>query len=111
MDAAHGRILVVGEPLEARPGWRILVRPLGICVVTETSYLSMVTAAINLGSIEKEFYWQTTDTKQLIEYLGVLKTAIADNLHMFNQSIIEKPDKIRNSADLCIRNAKKETVV
>ena len=57
MDAVHGRILVVGEPLEARPGWRILVRPLGICVVTETSYLSMVTAAINLGSIEKEFYW------------------------------------------------------
>ena len=43
--------------------------------------------------------------------MGVLKTAVADNLYMFNQSIFEKPDKIRNSADLCIRNAKKETVV
>ena len=85
MDAVHGRILVVGEPLKERPGWRMLVRPLGICVVTETSYVSSVTAAINLGSIEKEFYWQTSDTKLLIEYLGVLKTAVADNLHMFNQ--------------------------
>ena len=52
IEAKNGRILTIGEPLRSRPHWRVLVRPLGICILTETSYVSSVEAAINLGSIE-----------------------------------------------------------
>ena len=59
------------------------MRPLGICILSETSHISTIEAAINLGSIEKEFYWSTSETELLIKYLGLLKTTLADNLHMF----------------------------
>jgi len=83
---------------------------LGICIVTETSYISSVAAAINLGSIEKEFYWATGDTKLLIEYLCLLKTSVAENLHLLNQRILESPRDIRSAANQCLSVAKNEKV-
>ena len=111
LEARNGRILTIGEPLKCQPGWRILVRPLGICVLATTSHISTVEAAINLGSIEKEFYWATHETELLIRYLGLLKTSMTDNLHMFNQRIAESPRTIRQDANKCIMNAKNEQVV
>ena len=98
LEAKYGRILTIGEPLKGQPKWRVLVRPLGICVLTETSYVSTVESAINLGSIEKEFYWATGETELLIKFLGLLKTTMMDNLHIFSQRISESPQTIRQDA-------------
>ena len=76
----------------------MLVRPLGVCIVTNTSYISSVAATINLGSLEKEFYWAMGDTKLLIEYLSVIKTSVAENLHLFGQKVLESPFEIRKAA-------------
>ena len=111
LEADNGRILSIGEPLKCQPHWRILVRPLGICVLTETSHVSTVEAAINLGSIEKEFYWSTSETELLIKYLGLLKTTMADNLHMFSQRVVENPKSIRQAANHCIKSSKNEQVI
>ena len=102
VEAQNGRILAVGEPLGQRPGYRVLVRPLGICIVAETSHVSSVEAAINLGSIEKEFYWATSNSRLMIEYLSTLKTTVADSLYLFNQKIFESPKQVRATATKCI---------
>lgn len=89
----------------------MLVRPLGICIVSETSYISSIEAAINLGSNEREFYWATSDTKLLVEYLGLVKTTMAESLHLLSQRIGEQPESIREAANFCIMNASNQEVV
>ena len=87
--------------------WRTVLRPLGVSVLTETSYLSSVAAAINLSSVEKEFYWATSDSKLLIEYLSLLKTTLLPSLHLLRAQVCEDPTKARLCADLCLRSANK----
>lgn len=111
IEARHGRILALSVPFGQRSSWRVLVRPLGISVVTETSYVSSIEAAISLGSYEGETYWATNDTKLLIEFLSLVRTSLSDSLHMLGQRIAEKPTEIRESAAKCIRSAKNEDAV
>jgi len=89
----------------------VLVRPLGISVLTETSYVGSIESAISLGSNEGETYWATQDTKLLIEYLSLVRTSLADSMHMLGQRVAEKPSSIREAAARCIRSAKNEDAV
>ena len=84
------------------------MRPLGISIVAQTSYVSALAAAINLGSSENESYWATSDTKLLLEYLKLVKTCLQDNLLLLGQRIRERPGEIRHAAQHCIRHAKNE---
>lgn len=95
LEARNGKILTIGEPLKRMSQWRVLVRPLGICILSATSHTSTVEAAINLGSIEKEFYWSTSETELLIKYLGLVKSLTVNNLHLFGQRIVQSPKTIR----------------
>ena len=85
------------------------MRPLGVSVLTETSYLSSFAAAINLGTVEKEFYWATNDSKLLIEYLSLVKTTVLSSLHLFTRQVTEDPMQARLYADLCLRQASRDS--
>lgn len=89
------RILAMSVPLDRKANWKVMVRPLGISILAQTSHLSCIRAAIDLGSNEGEAYWATHNSKLLIEYLSLIKTCLADNLLMFSQRILEAPSEIR----------------
>jgi len=112
LEAQSGRVLALSDPLNVRASWRVLVRPLGVSFVAETSYVSSVEAAINLSSNEKECYWATHDTKLLIEYLSLVKQCLlSGSLHQLSQQVVERPSDIREAADYCLMKASNESAV
>ena len=90
IEETNCRILALSAPFGSeKDSMRVLVRPLGFSVVKQTSFLSSVEAAISLGSNEGETYWATHDTKLLIQYLSLVRTSLADSLHMLGQRVAE----------------------
>jgi hypothetical protein len=34
IEARNSKILCISDPLTTRPTWRVLIRPLGLCIIT-----------------------------------------------------------------------------